>query len=104
MIEMNTSLVTPTSSSVWLEGALEPCELIYEASYVLTDGIGGFHTPHLFDGLFKCYRAKGPLWFPKTPILTAAPSPDHGRLGIDYGFLVRRDHVQHPGSDSRKLV
>ncbi|KAJ5904376.1 hypothetical protein N7504_006759 [Penicillium tannophilum] len=61
MLEMNTSLVTPTSSSVWLEGALELCELIQEASYVLTDGIGGFPHAASFRWLVRMLQGEGAI-------------------------------------------
>lgn len=79
MIEMNASLVTPTSSSVWLEGALELCELIQEASYVLTDGIGGFPHAASFRWLVRMLQGEGATMVFKAPILTATMSPVHGR-------------------------
>ncbi|KAJ5798906.1 uncharacterized protein N7503_006411 [Penicillium pulvis] len=105
MTEINTNLVTPISSTFWVEGALELCELTCEPSYVLTDEIGGTPYSASFRWLVQMLQGEGPFWSLKPPKINGYDfSSPQGVIGNRPRLLVRKDYVQHPGSDPRILA
>jgi hypothetical protein len=55
------AIIGPLSSIFWLAGRPEPCELIDDRAYVLTDEICGFSHGASYDWLFRMLYDEGKI-------------------------------------------